>query len=460
MTAVAHSREVKVVIESQIDALFDAVSSGGISHENALVSLRGAVKDVPSIVHSLGKKYLVRAFTVVGRDSEAPTSTKSADIKAARLLLFNLLNENDVDDDSSEVSIITDASGALNEHKHDDTNELDEEKSIVNGGTEVHVPIPRSSPRKSLTISRAARVSALETNEITSLKEQVARLQKQNEERKENDTSAIAAALGSIPAMSNATGRKQSKKLHTSVKSNVKSIGKVRSGHKHGKKKYYSRSGTDSSSSESDSSCSSSNSAVSSSSSSDSDRYRRSSKRKNARKHRSRSPRRYAKQILKNVGKEGCVVYLNRIVMVSQNAGKKVDHRSVHEASTLGAALDAMVADGIRASTDAMEILSTRFIGLVHVVKTGDWTFMSGVQYKSGVDSLPLSTKQMTKIMKQGAVINSMSASSTTKPVRYTHPAANSTDTNNTQRTGKKGTNDEKDAKVGTTYDKSGSKAQ
>jgi hypothetical protein len=143
--------------------------------------------------------------------------------------------------------------------------------------------------------------------------------------------------------------------------------------------------------------------------------------------------------------------------MVSQNAGKTVDRRSVQEASTIGAALDAMVADGIRSSTDACEILATRFIGLVHVIKTGDWTFLSGVQYKSGVDSLPLSTKQMTKIMKQGAVIKSMSAVST-KPTRYTNPpAATGNENGNVQRNGKKGTGEDKDAKVGTTYNKSGS---
>ncbi len=459
MFAVAHSRQVKLVIESQIDALFDSVLSGGISHENALASLRGAIKDVPSIVHSLGKRYLVRAFTVVGRESEAPTSTKSVEIKAARSLLFNLLVENEIGDDSSEISIGTDGSGELNDQKHDVSDEVDEEKSIVSDVREVVAPIPRSSPRKSLTISRAARVSALENNEIASLKEQVARLQKQHDERKENDTQAIAAALGSIPSMSSGTGRKHSKNLHTSVKSSDIGTSKGRSGRKHGKKKRSARYGTDSSSSESDSSSSSSSSTDSSSSSSDSDRVRRRSKHKNVRTHHSRSPRRYAKQIIKNVGKEGCVVYLNRIVMVSQNAGKKVDHRSVHEASTIGAALDAMVADGIRSSTDACEILATRFIGLVHVIKTGDWTFMSGVQFKSGVDSLPLSTKQMTKIMKQGAVINSMSASST-KPNRYVNPAATGNENGNVQRTGKKGTNEDKDAKIGTTYDKSGSKAQ
>jgi hypothetical protein len=109
------------------------------------------------------------------------------------------------------------------------------------------------------------------------------------------------------------------------LKSDTIGVSKLRSARKHRKNKCSSRSGTDDSTSETDSSSSSSNSTVSSSSS-DSDRFHRSSKRRSTCKHHSRSPKRYAKQIIKNVGKDGFVVYLNHwcIVMVSQNAGKLI----------------------------------------------------------------------------------------------------------------------------------------
>jgi hypothetical protein len=57
-------------------------------------------------------------------------------------------------------------------------------------------------------------------------------------------------------------------------------------------------------------------------------------------------------------------------------------------------------------------------------------------------------------------IIDGIRAPVSNKPARYTNPAANSTDNGNVQRTGKKGANEEKDTKVGTTYDKSGSKEQ
>jgi hypothetical protein len=105
-------------------------------------------------------------------------------------------------------------------------------------------------------------------------------------------------------------------------------------------------------------------------------------------------------------------VYLNQTVMFTQNSGRKVDLRSVHEATNVGAALDALLAEGsVTHRSEGVEILATRFIGLIQVVKTNDWTFMEGVQRKVvGVDALPLSTRQMTRIVKHGATIAALSS--------------------------------------------------
>ena len=124
--------------------------------------------------------------------------------------------------------------------------------------------------------------------------------------------------------------------------------------------------------------------------------------------------------------------------------------------------------DGISSRLRGIEILTTRFIGLIHVIKTGRWDFLEGIQSSvATTDALPLSAKQMAKIIKQGATITAVSTP-VVKSTRiyndnnrlYGERNVNGTagtSSGNFQRTGKKKDVGEKSTISGTTGN-SGSK--
>ncbi len=476
--------ELRHVVETQINDLYDSYSKEDVSYSDAFTALQGIFHDLPDMIFKLTKEYLNRCFYIIGRKDEKRAVNDSEGRKLARQALFDIIfnvSSSTSDPIVESTTPINVDSSDIDEEKSDENVSSDEEKK-KSGKTSTGA---RSSPRKTSSNFRVNRKLILEQNKIHDLEEQIKKLHAEKSEVKDNSISEITAALQSIPTMGkNSSGKnvksKLSKEKHVLVDAGKRSKRKTDAKKKKKKAKVkFASSSSDSSSSESSSSSSSSSSSDTSDSSdssgSNSDVRSSRSSRRRRRRHRSKHSRttstRYAKALIRNVGRDGCVTYVQRIVMATQNLGKKVDQRSVHEAVNIGAALDAFLSDGINPKLDGMEILGTRFIGLVQVVRTGDWSFMEGIQYKpAGADSLPLSTSEMKKIMKNGIAISAMSNSSNVKrqnsKLVTATPATDSTtwtpSSNSNQKTwGKKpsqsataGTNAEK---VGTATEKSSS---
>jgi hypothetical protein len=96
-------------------------------------------------------------------------------------------------------------------------------------------------------------------------------------------------------------------------------------------------------------------------------------------------------------------------MVVSKGQLSEADIRSFHEAESIAHALDAFIADGVSCKSDGIEILVTRLIGLICAIQTNDWSVMSAIEYKViGTNTLPLSSKQMAKLVRQGNRIKSL----------------------------------------------------
>lgn len=461
MTTVTQSREVKQVIETGIDSLFDSVSSDAISIEDATESLRVTLNAAPSTVYSLSKRYLKRCYVVIGRANDAPKSNGTQDMKNSRENLFSYLFGDALGEENNAAAHNSGVDEDLKQDSNQPTGLSLVDEVVVDSDSPI-----RRSPRRAVAANRDTRATVVTSNAVLKLQERLDRMEKERIESKRTETE-IVDALRSIPSMSE---RKSSKKSNKHRDLGRKSSARTKTNRKHGKKKRTNESDSDTSSSDSD--WSESSSSTSDTSTSDSDISTSSSRsgRRGHRKYRADVPIKYARQIIKNVGRDGFVAYLNRVVATVRNSGKVVDSRSVHEATNLGAAIDAFVEDGISHKKKGMEILTTRFIGLVHVVKTGSWTFMEGIQSSvATADALPLTAKQMSKIIKTGATIAAMSTPVSKSTRTYVNSGRQypermnngTTDTTSGQRTFKKKNETEKSSATGTTsYDKSGSNSK
>jgi hypothetical protein len=84
--------ELKMVITTTIDELFDAVRAEKISIADATIALQNQLNDIEGSIYTLNKKYLVRAFTVLGvSESEIPSMKSGGEIPAAREIFKNYL---------------------------------------------------------------------------------------------------------------------------------------------------------------------------------------------------------------------------------------------------------------------------------------------------------------------------------------------------------------------------------
>ena len=278
--------------------------------------------------------------------------------------------------------------------------------------------ISRKSPRKQLVFGRTERQLNKESDEFRALKDQVAALLKESEQRKVSENASLTASLLSIPSMSSIPiGSAKSSKKDGKIsddRAREKSSSVVDRSGKHKKSKASIPLDSNSSCSDHEDSSDSSSASTATSDSSDSDDYTRRKHRKKSSKHRSRtSTRRHAKHFINNVGKDGVMVYVNRIFsrVAADRDLKDTDKRSIHEAEVLANALDAFVTDKIDITCDGIEILVTRLIGLLHAVQTGDWTLMAAIRFKViGTSTMPLSAQTMAKLMKQGQQIKALTS--------------------------------------------------
>ncbi len=399
-------------METEIDNLHKLVSTGGITIPNSTISIREVLSTAPNAIFSLSRYNVGRVFTILGRQNDMPTGTGAENLKLAPVKLYEIMFGTDSGDGPHESSDSDGESIDENSENEDVQSNSDEEKGVSG---EISA-VSRQSPRRRVAFERENRVNNVASNELIEMKERLKKMEQENATLKRisvDNKKEIAGALRLVPSIIANTGGKVSKKSRRKHKKRGKSGVGANLGHKHGKRdQLYDSSSTESStSSDSDDSSSSSSSSDSSSSDSRGDgRRRRRWNHRGRTKRRSHSPTKYAKEIINRIGRDGFIPYLNRVVMVTQGAGKKIDHRSVHEATNIGSALDEFILDGISSKLRGIEILTTRFIGLVHVIKTGRWDFLEGIQSSAATtDASPLSAKQMAKIIKQGATITAVS---------------------------------------------------
>ena len=116
MTSVSQSREIKQLIETGIDQLFDSVSSAGLSVSDAVQVLRETLNPAPGTIYTLSKKYLKRCFSIIGKENDGPTGNSTQEIKLARDNLFFCLFPDDM---GTEIGVGIDNSGVENEIKQD-----------------------------------------------------------------------------------------------------------------------------------------------------------------------------------------------------------------------------------------------------------------------------------------------------------------------------------------------------
>ncbi len=406
------SNELKNICETTVDELFDKVQSGGMSNADAMVALAGSFKDIPGGIFSLKKESLKRSFMLIGHENEFPVGSGKEVVNAARVLLSTLLFRDEISGSDND-SGVSDALHDDTTHDSDDEQEKAGDLDNIQRSSGVTLTSPRGSPRKSVQLSKIERVKNHDADRIQHLENLVQTLIKNTDERKQTEETKLLNALQSLPTID------KKKKLETSKLSSgskVKMSKRGATGRKNVKYAVPDAYSNDSSSSTSDSDSSSLNSSSSTSSSSDHVSRRRRSKHS---KHHSGTctQERHAKSFIVNCGREGIFTYVDRIktqLVISKGSLSEADIRSMHEAESIAHALDAFIGDGVSSKSDGIEILSTRLIGLICAVQTGDWSVMAAIQYKKiGTNTLPLSSKQIAKLVKQGTRIKTLTTVAT-----------------------------------------------
>src|SRR5690606_4201733 len=99
------NNELKNVIQSNIDELYDRINSGSISTSDAVEALRVTFRDIGGAVFCLKKDHLKRAFIVCGLLSRFPARCTNETLQSSRLLLDNFLfpRAEHVSDDESDA---------------------------------------------------------------------------------------------------------------------------------------------------------------------------------------------------------------------------------------------------------------------------------------------------------------------------------------------------------------------
>ena len=419
------SNELKTVIASRIDELYDAVRAKTISVPDATVVIHDQLSEIIGAVYTLNKKYLDRMYVILGV-TDVPSMRNQREIKSARDFVQSFLFP---DDASAVVSVSDGENEDLDEFSDqpDVENDNGEEKKQENSKKKSKSVGDRTSPRKPVSADRAVRAAITELADITAIRaelikinqenaakdEQLRLLQKENEVRKQKENDDLVAALNAMPKIDTSKHGKNGKKKEKRAAKSKKIAPVSHSIHLQAPKAPIDSSDSDTSSSDSSSDGTSSSSSSSVSSSSDSDRKSR----RRRRKHRSKrssdrhSKGRHAKAFFKNVGRDGCLIYLNRIIAQVTADHSKVDVRSKHEAEALANALDALMVDGAKLKWDGIEVLVTRLIGVIYAIQTGEWTVATAIQFNvAGNATLPLSSSQMAKLAKRGERIKSLTS--------------------------------------------------
>ena len=413
------SRELIIVLESQIDELYDKVNNNTISRQDAVVALRGTIADMREGIYHLKRDQLKRAFIVLGREQQLPIGNGKGTLKLTRELLYQIMSPGVVDG-----SVVTIQSGVvtrtperieIRDGTENSGQSSGEKQNLERKENEISSPI-RSSPRAISQAARLEHVQNVESSLIDQLQAKIRNLEKDNEERKNNEQMNLQRSLSMIPSMHVDKADKTDRVEKKSSSKRLEPLFNSKSTRKHKKRDVVS-SESDLSSSESDSS-SSSSSSTSSSSSSRSDSARRHRRSKHY-KRRSDGIKRHAKSFIRDSGRDGILVYVDRIKnQIGFQTGQlsAPDIRSFYEVESIAHALDAFIKTGTDLKQDGIEILVTRLIGVIHAIQTHDWSVMAAIQFKvSGTHTLPLSAKQLAKLQKQGARINALSTN-TSKP--------------------------------------------
>ena len=85
--------ELRHVVESQINDLYDSYHKDDVSHSDAFTALQGIFHDVPHMIFKLNKEYLHRCFYIIGRKGEKRAINDSESRKLARQALSDIIFE-------------------------------------------------------------------------------------------------------------------------------------------------------------------------------------------------------------------------------------------------------------------------------------------------------------------------------------------------------------------------------
>lgn len=419
----AVTNELKMVITTTIDELYDAIRAEKITIPDATIALRNQLNDIEGSIYTLNNKYLIRAFTILG-ENVTPSMRTGREVQSARELFKKLLcsgkESSEIigsDNENEQLDVVS--VGSDEEIKEREEKKHEEEKK-----TSISTNV-RESPRKIPSADRAVRAAIVEINEVSSLRAEMLKLhqqnearndririlEKENEVRRQKETVDLTAALNAIPSIGDGKHGKKPKKA-SKGKDKLKPVDKIgHSVHLTAQNTLSDSSDLDTSSSGSNSDFNSSSSSSSNSSSSDSDHKSSRGNRKKRSKRSTDRKERHAKSFINNVGKDGVLVYIHRIFTKTTADHVKVDLRSMREAEVIANAIDAFIANGVKISTDGIEVLVTRLIGLIYAIQTGEWTVATAIQYTvAGTSTLPLSSSQMAKLAKRGQRIKALTS--------------------------------------------------
>ncbi len=468
--------ELKMTVNSNIDEAFDAVRRGDLTHEDAFVALRTALIDVPGVIFTLKIDGLRRAFEAIGRKDDGPVNSKSVSLKNARILLNKIVSSNNAFSISSgNINAIEEKDGIheiVSDSNSDrdvtDTESIDEEKHDK-------ILSDRQSPRKNVKVGRTERVVNQESNRISKMEDEMSSVRKLLEKLVQRETDSLSTAFNSIPSMNQSNSNRVHREIvndtnviNVAPKSPSKSV-------RANKKEKNSQSLIPPSvptqfNSENDSFSSSS---TASSDTDDSVSSHKSSRTKHSKRSTRSSNRskRFAMKFIASSAKDGVLTYVNRIVSSVYTEQGKIDIRSKKEAESIANALDAFISVGVSPELDGMEVLCTRLIGVIVAMQTSDWTLATAIEYKVlGTSTLPLSSQQMARLMKQGTRIKSLTSApskaknyrnGTSKQQEYDDTAIGTTPSykkNNHHSSGQSSAT--KQSTAGTAAEKSSSKSQ
>ena len=350
-----------------------------------------------------------------------PKLSNQSGVEAARKMLYSFITgTTSTTDAAPDTGAETDADAVSDSDSDNNGDEVDGKQEVQlvelsDQGSKSSSQPPRSSPRKA---NKAAMVHKKVNKENAELLLQLKKLETENAELKRREGDKVKEVLKSIIPDASDRGKIASKSKSKRTKPRAArnlSLSLHKSGSARARDKSDSDASTSSSDSESSFYSDSSSSSTFSSSSTDSDRN--SKKHRRHRRHRrdrgdGGDHERHAKHFLtKTIGRDGCVVWINRITAKIMASGNRFDMRSVHECEMIADAIDALLSSGAKPSWDGVEILVTRLMGLVHVLHTNDWSLMLAIQHRVGnTSTLPLSTRRIAKLVKLGTAMKQFSS--------------------------------------------------